>query len=301
MKKINIWDGPLCPPTEDYLWSREIQSDGRIIKVISFFDDKRLSWEPLSVDPESVDAIESRVTAVENDSFELETNLKTLFSALNLPYADEYEYIAGLTIASGGVTPQAIYLQVDNDKSCYVALPNSTTLTSASGIINTAWGGVSGSITLIVPRHALNIYMDNSDYSGILNYNLTQDLRTSFCQSLTQIIAPNTEGLYSNDCDSLIGVSAYSSSTVEVYNCASISSVYAPNALYIDVQGGALTTNSIETLLAELKAAGNRDGYLDISSGTNADYATWSQQAKDDLAELVNITNNWMILYNSAE
>ena len=200
----------------------------------------------------------------------------------------EYEVITGLSLASGTVTPQVVILEVDSDKTCYVILPDGTTSTSTTGLINTTWAGAAGNVTLIVPKNTTRISLYDSgdteipaDFIGVFTSNYATEILCNGCVDLTGISAPNA-------------------STVWAVNCTSLTSISAPNATDINAQGCALTAVAIAALLAELKATGNTDGFLDISTGTNADYGTWSQQAKDDLAELVNLTNNWMILYNNA-
>jgi len=77
-----------------------------------------------------------------------------------------------------------------------------------------------------------------------------------------------------------------------------LTSISAPNATYLNCYDCALTATSIASLLAELVATVNANGTLDVSVGTNADYATWSLQAKADAATLQ--TRGWTVTYNEA-
>lgn len=65
----------------------------------------------------------------------------------------------------------------------------------------------------------------------------------------------------------------------------------------LNLSGNKLTTTQIETLLALLVSYQKRIGWLNIPSGTNAPYPTWSAQAKADRATLTSrgwtVNNNW--------
>ena len=164
----------------------------------------------------------------------------------------DYEYITGLSLASGTVTPQVVYLQVDSAKTCYVILPDGTKLTSTGGLINTTWTGAAGAVTLIVDNTSSLININSSDYIGELNSN-AEEVNCINCTSLTGISAPNA-------------------SNIDASGCTSLTSLSAPNAMEIYASGCALTAVAIAALLAELLATGNTNGTLDISGGTSATF-----------------------------
>lgn len=82
----------------------------------------------------------------------------------------QYEYITGLSLADGSVTPQVVYLGVDSDKTCYVVLPDGTTLTSTAGIINDTWTGADGAVTLLIEKETSLFDISTSDFSGNMNF-----------------------------------------------------------------------------------------------------------------------------------
>lgn len=194
----------------------------------------------------------------------------------------QYEYITGLSLADGSLTPQVVYLASNIDKTSYVVLPDGTTLTSTDGVINTTWNSAAGAVTLIVPKNEIIALWDadtiSSDFVGQLN--------------------TNSVGVDCNGCTLLTSISAQNAITISCGGCTSLTSISAPNATIITASGCALTAVAIAALLAELVATGKEDGTLDISGGTNADYATWSSQAKADAATLQ--TREWTVTYNEA-
>ena len=236
----------------------------------------------------------------------------------------QYEYITGLSLANGSITPQVVYLQVDSDKECKVVLPDNTVLTSTGGVINDIWRGAAGAVTLLVDKTSQKVYFGDygvsaaiiSDYFGDLytifnGYILVTDcpsltsvsapnatkLNCSYCTSLTSVSAPNATYLYCYGCTALTSVSAPNATYLDCGGCTSLTSVSAPNATYLNCTNCALTANAIASLLAELIVTGEINGMLNISGGTNASYSTWSSQAKDDLLTLQG--NGWTVTYNS--
>lgn len=198
----------------------------------------------------------------------------------------QYEYITGLSLANGSVTPKVVYLQVDSDKECKVILPDSTTLTSTGGVINDTWTGAAGAVTLLVDKTSQKVYFGDYDNSAAIKSDYIGDLYTTF----NGIIKVNL-------CASLTSVSAPNAVEVNCYSCTSLTSLSAPNATYLYCYGCALTSNAIASLLAELVATGNKDGELNISGGTNADFNDWSVQAQTNRATLGG--RGWSITYNN--
>ena len=57
-----------------------------------------------------------------------------------------------LSIGSGEVTPQKVYLKVDSDKQGYIEYPDGTYQATVAGVIDTTWNHSAGAIRLIVPK-----------------------------------------------------------------------------------------------------------------------------------------------------
>ena len=57
-----------------------------------------------------------------------------------------------LSIGSGEVTPQKVYLKIDSDKQGYIEYPDGTYQATVAGLINTTWNHSAGAIRLIVPK-----------------------------------------------------------------------------------------------------------------------------------------------------
>lgn len=216
----------------------------------------------------------------------------------------QYEYITGLSLADGSVTPQVVYLQVDSDKECKVVLPDGIALTSTLGIINDTWAGAAGNVTLLVDKTSQKVYFgDYGDTAAIISYYIG-DLYTIFngviqvdeCAFLTSINAPNATEVNASVCTLLSSIYSKNAITIVAANCSDLSYIYAPNAPFLDCSGCALTATSIASLLAELVATGNANGALDISGGANANYTLWSGQAQSDKEHLE--TRGWTITYN---
>ena len=189
----------------------------------------------------------------------------------------QYEYITGLSLADGSVTPQVVFLGVDGDKTAYVILPDGSILTSTVGVVNATWEGAAGAITLIVQKTSGSFNIESGDYIGSLKILNAQVIEAGDCTLLTSISAPNA-------------------SDFNCPGCTSLTSISAPNATTINASGCALTAVAIAALLAELVATGKEDGTLDISGGTNAVYTSWSGQAHSDKETLE--TRGWTLTYN---
>ena len=191
----------------------------------------------------------------------------------------DYEYITGLSLASGTVTPQMVYLSVQDNNTCKVILPDNTIFTSTAGVINTTWTGVAGNIILLVDKTVIGIDISSSDFTGELN---------------TQILT-----IIAGESESLTSAILFESVSIDLTDCTNLTSISAPNATFIAASGCALTAVAIAALLAELVATGNEDGMLDVSGGTSADFNTWSVQAQTDRATLA--SRGWTITYNNVE
>lgn len=142
--------------------------------------------------------------------FFYDTDAATTATKLLLMGASEdYEYITGLTLASGTITPQKISVEVDSDKTAYVIQPDGTILTSVTGLIDTTWVGVAGSVTLIVPKDSSWINLGNGgdigvacDFVGILNVNNPLTVEINGSQNIEGIDAQNSTNVQCSDCPS---------------------------------------------------------------------------------------------------
>jgi len=83
---------------------------------------------------------------------------------------------------------------------------------------------------------------------------------------------------------------------VDVSDCANVTGINAPLAENIIATECGITAANIAVIMANAVANGVTGGQIDLTSGTNASYATWSAQAKADKTTLVGrswtITNN---------
>lgn len=183
-----------------------------------------------------------------------------------------YEVITGLSLASGTVTPQVVYLEVDADKTCYVVLPDGSVLTSTTGIINTTWAGAAGAVTLIVPKDTVAFGMNATGFIGILTTELT---------SIT-----------AQDNTLITGINAPNATFIDCSLSTSLASISAPNATHIDASGCALTAVAIAAQLAAtiVNIADLSTIIFDFSGGTNAASSTWSAQAITDAQTIGQIT-----------
>ena len=71
-----------------------------------------------------------------------------------------------LSIGSGEVTPQRIYLEIDSDKQGYIEYPDGTYQATIAGVINTTWKHSAGAIRLIVPKNSFNVGLSASGVSS---------------------------------------------------------------------------------------------------------------------------------------
>lgn len=219
----------------------------------------------------------------------------------------QYEYITGLSLADGSDTPQVVYLQVDLDKECKVILPNSTTLTSTAGIINTTWAGAAGSVVLVIDKTSQTVLFGDYDDTAAITSDYIGDLYTTFngiiqvdeCAFLTSINAPSATEVNASVCPSLSSIYAQNAITIVAIDSSDLSYISAPNATFIDTSGCALTANSIATKLAStlVNIADLSTVAIDFSGGTNANYTTWSAQAQADAQTI--FTAGGTVTYNS--
>lgn len=197
-----------------------------------------------------------------------ESNVNTpmLFTTNAIYNWINYEYISGLTIGNGSVTTQKMYLSTGAGTTCYIVQPNGAVLTSTGGIIDIAYAGIAGNITLIVPKNG-NINIQESKYIGELN-TLATDLTCGYCDALTSINAPLLINIYCVSCDlltsifaplvlniqcatcaSLISISTASVIELRCDSCVSLTSVSVPMANILDI-GGCTSLTSVSAPMA---------------------------------------------------
>ena len=84
---------------------------------------------------------------------------------------------------------------------------------------------------------------------------------------------------------------------IDVSECAGVTGVNAPLAENINATECGITAVNIAVIMANAVANGATGGQIDLTSGTNASYATWSVQAKADKSTLV--SRSWTIVNNA--
>ena len=109
-----------------------------------------------------------------------------------------------LSIGSGEVTPQRIYLKIDSDKQGYIEYPDGTYQATVAGVIDTTWNHSAGAIRLIVPKtsalfdtHKNNEYV--AGFRGDLVVNSATIIDIEYCRyatarfpNATNVVAANT-------------------------------------------------------------------------------------------------------------
>ena len=105
-----------------------------------------------------------------------------------------------LSIGSGEVTPQKVYLKIDSDKQGYIEYPDGTYQATVAGVIDTTWNHSAGAIRLIVPKNTTEISIGEANvagaYRGVMKIN--SSITKSIC-GFTKIdgyIAKNNTGWY---------------------------------------------------------------------------------------------------------
>ena len=186
------------------------------------------------------------------------------------------------------ITTQSGSLQtVDCASLTSISAPNATSID--------AYGCTS--LTSLSAQNA--IYIEASGCTSLTSLSAPNatTIEASYCTSLTSLSAPNATSIAALGCTSLTSLSAQNAIYIDASGCTSLTSLSAQNATYINASGCALTAVAIAALLAELYTAGNLNGILDISGGTNSDITSWydgdTEVQFDDL-----ILNGWTITYN---
>ena len=132
-----------------------------------------------------------------------------------------------LSIGSGEVTPQKVYLEIDSDKQGYIEYPDGNYQATVAGVINTTWNHSAGAIRLIVPKNTTEVSISAGGvagaYRGVMKIN--SPITLSYCHSakINGYIARNNTGLYNISFNSNITfVDAPKARIVEVYSCPNI-------------------------------------------------------------------------------
>ena len=105
-----------------------------------------------------------------------------------------------LSIGSGEVTPQKVYLKVDSDKQGYIEYPDGTYQATVAGVIDTTWNHSAGAIRLIVPKNTTEVSISAGGvagaYRGVMKIN--SPITKSLCHDakIDGYIARNNTSTY---------------------------------------------------------------------------------------------------------
>ena len=189
-----------------------------------------------------------------------------------------------LSIGSGEVTPQKIYLKVDSDKQGYIEYPDGTYQATVAGVIDTTWNHSAGAIRLIVPKNTTEISITSNvvvgAYRGVMRIN--SPIIKSLCHHarINGYIARNNTNWYNVSWNSNITfVDAPKARVVGIHSCPNIptSNLYKiiddMYQLYldgVDLTGGVLdlggTTKAIDLNRVSLRHSAFSSHYADMIS-----------------------------------
>ena len=105
-----------------------------------------------------------------------------------------------LSIGSGEVTPQKVYLKIDSDKQGYIEYPDGTYQATVAGVIDTTWNHSAGDIRLIVPKNTTEVSISAGGvagaYRGVMKIN--SSITRSICgyAKIDSYIAKNNTRWY---------------------------------------------------------------------------------------------------------
>lgn len=131
---------------------------------------------------------------MEEDFSEYTLNLDAIADIATFEQLVNYSFITGLFLADGGVTPQALALETDADKTCFVILPDGTFIEAVAGAIDESWTGDAGEITIIIEKTNEILDLTGSDLFGSANF---------IVNSLNQIIV-QSDNLSTVEMDNMI-------------------------------------------------------------------------------------------------
>lgn len=210
------------------------------------------------------------------------TALKTLLT--------EYEYISGLSLASGTVTAKDANLKITGSSlPAYVILPTGVILTSTGGIITHSYEDVAGDVILIVPKDSASLYLSNgstaSDYTG---------------DFVAKAVAPTVTIQYAQVTSATIDIAK----TVYINNSASIETLDAPLATAIYAASSGITSSGVKLILDNaytLFLAGELIGSIDMASTTAIDNTDVSPVHSETYADMVSAmeAESWTITYET--
>ena len=132
-----------------------------------------------------------------------------------------------LSIGSGEVTPQRVYLKIDSNKQGYIEFPDGTYQATVAGVINTTWNHSAGAIRLIVPKNTTEVSITSTGvvgaYRGVMK--IDSPITKSLCHNaiIDGYIARNNTNWFSVSWNSNIAfVDAPKATTVVVNNCPNL-------------------------------------------------------------------------------
>ena len=132
------------------------------------------------------------------------------------------EVIRGLSVSSGQISPQKIYLEVDSNKVCYVVQPNGVVLTSTAGIIDVNYTGAGGGILLVIPKNSIEFNIQYSDYVGILSTNIVSGINLNNSTKITQLNSAKAVVIIANSCIRLFAINSPKATSLIAINCTSL-------------------------------------------------------------------------------
>jgi hypothetical protein len=171
--------------------------------------------------------------------------------------------ISSLSINSGRLSPQKIYLEVDADKASQIILPSGRILNSTAGIINYNYTGKGGNVALVVPKNT-DRFRTASTGDTILG---------KFGGGLT-INSPLIKKLRVNN-GNYTSIIALNATEIVCYFNLGLSNLIAPKATFIQASNCALPLSNIKSILdnAYVLWIANIDIVVNINLGGGANAA----------------------------
>jgi hypothetical protein len=182
-----------------------------------------------------------------------------------------------------------VYLEVDNNKVCYVILPNGGILTSTSGVINYDWEGEAGRVKLIVPKDSTLLKIAESKFIGGLTAEEAGIINTGLSTLITRVIAPHATQMYISSCPLLAEFTAPIATVVSASICALTAKsigdylwlgVYTNNPTAsgtADFSGGTnATAEDITTYMGDAGYLDNSEVFAGVEAWIASVLATWT-------------------------
>jgi hypothetical protein len=187
--------------------------------------------------------------------------------------------ISSLSINSGRLSPQKIYLEVDADKASQIILPSGRILNSTAGVIDYNYTGRGGNVSLIVPKDTSKILVNDSDVGGDVfvsnnsgTISVTDANHPSVGTQFRHASFPNASTVTFVS-RGLKSISAPLASTLYCYS-QPIEDLHAPYAIILDARFCALNIENVKSILDNAYTLWLADSAIvvniNLSGGTNA-------------------------------